>query len=437
MKKILLLLSLILTLVFIGCDKDSDSPTAPVAERTNVEKVTALLNNLKDGKTDAIVAYVSETNYIQHNLGSADGRQALIDGITSGAFAGAKVNVKRIFADGNFVFVHTDYFLFGQKMVGFDIFRFENGKIVEHWDNLAAGDASVTDPVNGHTLVDGVTAVTDLDKTEANRTLVKNFYQNVIIGGAWSTYANYISSNYIQHDEGSPNGSAIFTQLPDGFSMATSMKFVYAQGNFVLAGGESSDIDSTTGNPTSQYNLWRVENGKLIEHWGIYQPIAKRDDWKNTNGKFTKPTDKEIVTQFYTKCLTINPGETQAVAKSVMNNLFAADFQSINTNGVTPASDISNKQGMIDGVIGMRGLIPNLKWEALDTRQVGNRVIVRSKATGSTKGEFLGLNLPTAKPFNIMTIDIHTVENGRIKTVYHTEEWSTAIAQLTTSKGKK
>ena len=47
----------------------------------------------------------------------------------------AKVNTVRVFQDGDFVFTHTDYNVFGPK-IGFDIFRFEDGKIVEHWDNL-------------------------------------------------------------------------------------------------------------------------------------------------------------------------------------------------------------------------------------------------------------------------------------------------------------
>ena len=47
----------------------------------------------------------------------------------------ARVNTVRVFEDGDFVFAHTEYDFFGPK-IGFDIFRFEDGKIVEHWDNL-------------------------------------------------------------------------------------------------------------------------------------------------------------------------------------------------------------------------------------------------------------------------------------------------------------
>jgi predicted ester cyclase len=57
-------------------------------------------------------------------------------------------------------------------------------------------------------------------------------------------------------------------------------------------------------------------------------------------------------------------------------------------------------------------------------------VIVRSIFSGSPKGEFMGLTLDGTKSFSTISIDIHTVENGQIKAVYHVEEWSTAIAQL-------
>ena len=40
------------------------------------------------------------------------------------------------------------------------------------------------------------------------------------------------------------------------------------------------------GKPTSFYDLFRVENGKIAEHWDTIEPISDKKDWKNTNGKF-------------------------------------------------------------------------------------------------------------------------------------------------------
>ena len=52
------------------------------------------------------------------------------------AEAGTKVSTQRVLADGEHVVLHSEYNLFGGEKIGFDVFRYENGKIVEHWDNL-------------------------------------------------------------------------------------------------------------------------------------------------------------------------------------------------------------------------------------------------------------------------------------------------------------
>ena len=77
----------------------------------------------------------------------------------------AKVNVVRAFEDGDYTFTQTEYNFFGPK-AGFDIFRFEDGQIVEHWDNLSV----ITEPnPSGRTQFDGITEIKDRDKTAANK----------------------------------------------------------------------------------------------------------------------------------------------------------------------------------------------------------------------------------------------------------------------------
>src|SRR5260370_42370128 len=108
-----------------------------------------------------------------------------------------KVNTVRAFQDGPFVFVHNEYDFFGPK-VGFDIFRFEDGKIVEHWDNL---QETATDPSpSGHTMIDGPTAASDLDKTEVNKALLKS-YMDDLLQGRRDKFPTYFDGNsYIQHN---------------------------------------------------------------------------------------------------------------------------------------------------------------------------------------------------------------------------------------------
>jgi predicted ester cyclase len=130
---------------------------------------------------------------------------------------------------------------------------------------------------------------------------------------------------------------------------------------------------------------------------------------------------KELVKQFYSDCLTVNP---RVDAATVMNRLLADDFQSIN------AAETKGKAQLIGQVQFFRKLIPDLKWEVQEVFQDGRTVIVRSLASGSPKGDFMGLALDGTKSFRIMTIDIHEVDGQRIKKVHHLEEWPTAIQQL-------
>lgn len=62
----------------------------------------------------------------------------------------------------------------------------------------------------------------------------------------------------------------------------TRVHQVLAEGNYVLAVSEGT----FGGAPTSYYDLWRVENGKIAEHWDVMERIADKGSWKNVNGKF-------------------------------------------------------------------------------------------------------------------------------------------------------
>lgn len=198
------------------------------------------------------------------------------------------VNNIRSFEDGDKVFLQTVYNFAGAgEQVVYDIFRFDNqGKIAEHWDNLA--DKADPNP-SGHTQIDHVAPVKDLDKTEENRQLVKEFLYDVMQGNRPEKTQDYFDGDiYIQHNTGiadglSGLGAALEALAKQGIQMIyTTVHQVLAQGNYVLAVSEGT----FGGAPTSYYDLWRVENGKIAEHWDVMETIASKDTWKNQNGKF-------------------------------------------------------------------------------------------------------------------------------------------------------
>ena len=61
----------------------------------------------------------------------------------------------------------------------------------------------------------------------------------------------------------------------------TTTHQVLAEGNYVLAVSEGTYGDV----PTAYYDLWRVENGKIAEHWDVMETIADQSTWQNQNGK--------------------------------------------------------------------------------------------------------------------------------------------------------
>ena len=256
---------------------------------TNIEKALALINTFATGDAAAARDLLAE-GYIQHNLAYATGRDAFIDSVEYLASAPVKTTVKNIrtFQDGDKVFLQTIYNFAGAgEQVAFDIFRFDaEGKIAEHWDNLAA--LAAPNP-SGHTQTDGAMTITDLDKTEANRELVKAFLYDVMQGNNSAKTSDYFKGDlYIQHNTGiadglSGLGTALAALAKQGIQMIyTTVHQVLAQGNFVLAVSEGT----FGGTPTSYYDLWRVEDGRIAEHWDVMETIADKSTWANENGKF-------------------------------------------------------------------------------------------------------------------------------------------------------
>jgi predicted ester cyclase len=105
--------------------------------------------------------------------------------------------------------------------------------------------------------------------------------------------------------------------------------------------------------------------------------------------------------------------------------------QSTTPNWVTcRGNDLCNTRDEVMAAIGqrLRG-IPDLKWEIKEVLISGNHVIVRGEATGTPAGELMGT--PTnGKPFKLMSLDLHTIDSGKIARTYHVEDWQGAFRQV-------
>jgi predicted SnoaL-like aldol condensation-catalyzing enzyme len=248
------------------------------------QQVIDLLKAIETGDRKAF-AYVNHNKYIQHNLTIANGLEGLAAALKTLPKDSARVNTVRVFQDGDYVFAHTEYNFFGPK-IGFDIFRFEDGKVVEHWDNLQ--ETAGTPSPSHHTMIDGPTTATDLDKTEANKARMKTYMED-LLAGRKETFSGYFDGiNYIQHNPWvGDNLTGLIAGLTELAKQGKAVKYgrvhkILGEGNFVLVVAEGSFGDL----PTAYYDLYRIENGKIAEHWDVLETIPPRAEWKNDNGKF-------------------------------------------------------------------------------------------------------------------------------------------------------
>lgn len=266
--------------------------TNALADNTTSIKpiVGAFLGAVLQGDVDTM-RDLANPDYIQHNPFIPTGLEPFIDLLPVLAEAGTTAENIRMFEDGNYVFMHNIWrnaAPFGaDTMVSFDIIRVdENGRVAEHWDAL---QPLVTETASGRTQTDGPTEVTDLDQTEANKALAVALVQDVLMGRDPSRITDYISAeSYAQHNpliaDGLDGIIAAVEQLTAQGNMCqyTEIHAVLGEGNFVLTVSEGQ----WNGTTNAFYDLFRMEDGMIVEHWDVIQPVPT-EDLANTNGMFT------------------------------------------------------------------------------------------------------------------------------------------------------
>lgn len=244
------------------------------------------LEGIRDGKIEVVKEYTGD-RYTQHSTGVADGPEGFIE-----FFAGflertgdRNIQVIRAIEDGRYVFVHVyqDIDKGAARWVTTDLFDTdENDKIVEHWDVIAAYKEA-EDTVSGNDMVLGEFKLSDLDKTEENKALVRSFLVDVFQNGNHGAVEKYISAEkYIQHNPDVPNGVDALKQFLATTDFSYDFVFnVIGQGDHVVA---YSKVTSE-GNELAVFDIFRIENGKIVEHWDNIEPIPPRSEWANS-GKF-------------------------------------------------------------------------------------------------------------------------------------------------------
>ena len=251
---------------------------------TNKEKAIALIKTIETQSPDAM-AFVNTEKFIHHTVRKPDGIAGIMDFLMAAPKGTSTANPVRVIQDGDYVFLHTDFDFYGPH-TGFDIMRFEDGKVVEMWDCI---QPTAKPNPSGHTMIDGATEIVDRDKTEENKTMVTNFVDDVLVNSQLAAITKYCNSEtFIQHNPQVGDGiSSIMTAYEVRKEQGINIKYdaihkVLGEGNFVLTVSEGY----ISRQHCAFFDLFRVENGKIAEHWDVIEPIAPKEEWKNTKGRF-------------------------------------------------------------------------------------------------------------------------------------------------------
>ena len=127
----------------------------------------------------------------------------------------------------------------------------------------------------------------DAQQQEQNKKAVVDFYEKAINQKDFEAASKYFGPRYTQHNPNAadgPEGLKAFLQfLKEKFPASRSeIKRVFADGDYVILHVHAVREPGTRGNAI--IDIFMLENGKVVEHWDVVQPIPEKA--ANSNGMF-------------------------------------------------------------------------------------------------------------------------------------------------------
>ena len=252
--------------------------------------INLYMEGIRDGNAREAVTKYTGDRYTQHSTGVKDGIEGFVEFFEPFIERNPlrDIRIIRALEDGQYVFVHAYQELNNgeSKWITMDMFDTDSeGKIIEHWDVIAPVSETT---ISGHSQIDGPTEISDLDKTEANKAIVEAFLNDVLVNGKFDKVTDYISSDtYIQHNPQVADGlEGLGAFVEDLAQKGLSMQYVdifkvIGEGNFVASYSKMTLGDDEY----AVFDLFRLENGLIVEHWDNMEVILPKEQWGNS-GKF-------------------------------------------------------------------------------------------------------------------------------------------------------
>jgi predicted SnoaL-like aldol condensation-catalyzing enzyme/ketosteroid isomerase-like protein len=275
---------------------------------------------------------------------------------------------------------------------------------------------------------------------EQNKALVLEAFDTLFNKRDYAAAERFWSDRYIQHSAHiAPGRDGLFNlirTLPD--TLKYENQLIVAEGDYVIAHGRFSGH----GRPRSWIaaDILRMEGGRLAEHWDVLQDEATAAESKSGlpmfGISFAEP-DHQLASAAAASPLTVEearmivaplydalnePGKKDVPA--LLAKATNPDYRSYSTN-----EDWLTRDQLTEAFKMLGSTIPNLRWTIKDIQTFGDQIVVRGEATGTPIREFFGAK-PTGKGFRTMALDLFTVNDGKLTSAYHVENWTTALQQI-------
>ena len=247
---------------------------------SGLEKVRAVFAGISAGDVAQATEFLDAKRFVQHNPYASDGVEGLAQFIEQSPRDQLQLNVVRAIEDGPFVVTQAAGHRSGRN-VFFDVFRFEDEKVVEHW---AFSALEAPPNASGHTQIDGPTEPTHPEETDENKKIVRGYYETFHIGGDHSGTERYFAGDLmIRHEPGVRDGVSEFLHDVEELMKHRTIdeiRLLVGQGDLVFVAARGTH----EGDACAYIDLYRVEDGKIVEHWGFPEMVPPREQWRNQNG---------------------------------------------------------------------------------------------------------------------------------------------------------
>ncbi len=237
--------------------------------KNHKEKARAYFSAVSHYEASSVEGMLDE-NYIQHNPHVPTGRAAFLSLLPKLQHYGSKIRNIRMLEDGDHVIMHHRWehaTPFGyDQAVAFHIIRFDSQALIaEHWNVMMEDLPSVG---SRNSLTDGTTRIEDLHKTDENKGRIAELFETLTAPSRESR--PFVSVQFF-HDTFLKRNPSLSFESP--VLHYRKQHKVFGEGNFTLSICEAIQ----KGIPSAIYDLFRLESGKIAEHWSIAQDIPQKN----------------------------------------------------------------------------------------------------------------------------------------------------------------